>query len=77
MVRSKLEVVCVGVATLDTIALVAKYPAADERVKAEDLQISLGGPAAVAAVTLARLGVSVGWLQGSAQMSLGNRSSTR
>lgn len=43
--------------TVDTIALVDKYPSADERVLAEDIVRSIGGPAAVAAVTLARLGI--------------------
>lgn len=64
MVSPNLGAVCVGVATLDMIALVDKYPAADERVIARQIQIGLGGPAAIAAVTLARLGVSVGLIAG-------------
>jgi len=44
---------------MDTIALVNKYPAADERVIAEKITRGGGGPAAVAAVALARLGVKV------------------
>lgn len=58
------DVMCVGVATLDTIGLVEKYPAADERVVAQKMQVALGGPAAIAAVTLARLGISVGLIAG-------------
>lgn len=43
---------------MDTIALVAKYPEEDERVVAEQIARSVGGPAAIAAMTLARLGIS-------------------
>lgn len=50
-------VVCVGLATLDTIAAVPRHPAADELVFASDVVVAGGGPAATAAVTLARLGV--------------------
>lgn len=50
--------VFVGVATEDAIAVVDRYPGADERVIAEDVVFSGGGPAATAAVTAARLGVS-------------------
>jgi sulfofructose kinase len=55
---SKVQVVCVGVITIDTVALVNKYPSADERVLAEEITRGGGGPAAVAAVALARLGIS-------------------
>lgn len=51
------HVVCVGLATLDTIAAVPRHPAPDERVVATGLTAAGGGPAATAAVTLARLGV--------------------
>jgi sulfofructose kinase len=54
---SKIQVVCAGVITLDTIALVDKYPSADERVIAHEISRAGGGPAAVAAVALSRLGV--------------------
>jgi len=53
-------VLCMGVASLDTIVLVEKYPAADERVIALETMRAAGGPAMTAAVTLARLGVEVG-----------------
>lgn len=52
-----IKALCVGVVTVDTIALVDKYPASDERVLAESIIRSVGGPAAVAAVTLARQGI--------------------
>jgi sulfofructose kinase len=42
---------------MDTIALVDKYPSEDERVLAEVIIRAGGGPAAVAAVALSRLGV--------------------
>jgi sulfofructose kinase len=54
---SSVQAVCVGVITIDTIALVEKYPGEDERVLAEQIARAGGGPAAVAAVTLSRLGV--------------------
>ena len=49
---------CVGVITIDTIALVENYPNEDERVVADEISRAGGGPAAVAAVALIRLGVS-------------------
>jgi sulfofructose kinase len=54
---SSVQVVCVGVITIDTIALVESYPSEDERVLADQISRAGGGPAAVAAVTLSRLGV--------------------
>ncbi|MEI7540479.1 MAG: carbohydrate kinase family protein [Actinomycetes bacterium] len=52
-----MQAVCVGVITVDTIALVEKYPLEDERVIAQEILRAGGGPAAVAAVTLSRLGI--------------------
>jgi sulfofructose kinase len=49
--------VCIGVITIDTIALVDKYPGEDERILADEISRAGGGPAAVAAVALSRLGV--------------------
>ena len=54
---SSVQAVCVGVITIDTIALVDKYPGEDERVLADEISRAGGGPAAVAAVALSRLGV--------------------
>ena len=42
---------------MDTVALVDMYPSSDERVLAEQIVRSGGGPASVAAVALSRLGV--------------------
>ena len=53
------HVVCVGLATLDTILAVPRHPGADDRVVASELALAGGGPAATAAVTVARLGVPV------------------
>jgi sulfofructose kinase len=50
-------VACVGLATLDTILAVPHHPESDELVMASDVAVAGGGPAATAAVTLARLGV--------------------
>lgn len=46
----------VGAATLDALALVEDYPAADQRVVARELTWAGGGPAATAAVVAARQG---------------------
>lgn len=51
------QVVFLGVATHDTIALVDHYPDADERVVVQAPEGAGGGPAATAAVACARLGV--------------------
>lgn len=56
------EVVCVGLATRDTILAVPRHPAADELVMAKDVAVAGGGPAATAAVTLARLGVATAFV---------------
>lgn len=52
-----MQAVCVGVITIDTIALVDKYPGEDERILADAITRAGGGPAAVAAVALSRLGI--------------------
>ena len=54
---SSVQAVCVGVITVDTIALVQSYPSEDERVVANEISRAGGGPAAVAAVTLSRQGI--------------------
>jgi sugar/nucleoside kinase (ribokinase family) len=50
-------VVCVGAATLDTIFALPEHPDAGGRVVASEVVRAGGGPAATAAVALARLGV--------------------
>ena len=50
-------VVAVGLATLDAIFAVPRHPSPDDRVVATELATAGGGPAATAAVTLARLGI--------------------
>jgi sulfofructose kinase len=50
------RIVCAGLATRDTIWRVPLHPAEDGRVVATDLQVAGGGPAATAAVAVARLG---------------------
>jgi sulfofructose kinase len=52
-------IVCVGLATRDTIYAVPRHPDADDRVVAMERVVAGGGPAATAAVTIARLGVEV------------------
>jgi len=53
---TEFDVVCVGCVTVDSIAVVDHVPAEDERVESQPFVDSGGGPAATAAVTLARLG---------------------
>jgi sulfofructose kinase len=55
-------VVCVGLATLDTVFHVPHAPDIGGRVVATDLVTGGGGPAATAAVTIARLGVDVAFV---------------
>lgn len=52
-------IVCVGLATRDTIYSLPELPQPDGRVVATERVVSGGGPAATAAVTIARLGVPV------------------
>lgn len=54
---AQIQAVCMGVITVDTIALVETYPSEDERVLAQEISRAGGGPAAVAAVAMSRLGV--------------------
>ncbi|HET7474541.1 MAG TPA: PfkB family carbohydrate kinase [Dermatophilaceae bacterium] len=56
------QVVFVGAATVDSIALVARFPHPDQRVVAEELTSAGGGPAATAAVAAARLGVDCAFI---------------
>jgi len=52
-------IVCVGLATRDTIYAVPRHPRPDERVVATKRVVAGGGPAATAAVAIARLGAEV------------------
>lgn len=56
------QVVCIGLATLDSIFALPRHPASDDRVVATELAVAGGGPAATAAVALARLGVEVAFV---------------
>ena len=53
------DVVCLGLATADTIVVLPAWPEPDGRVVAERIVHAGGGPAASAAVTIAMLGGSV------------------
>ena len=53
------RVVCIGSAALDILMEIDEMPPADGRVPAHDGMFAGGGPAATAAVALARLGVPV------------------
>lgn len=56
---STAPIVCVGTAALDTIAVVPRLPDPDGRIEASTITTAGGGPAATAAVAIARLGVPV------------------
>jgi len=51
-----LDVLCVGHAAFDVTMSVSRHPAVDEKMQADTMQLSGGGPAANAAVQIARLG---------------------
>ena len=57
----KFDALFVGGANLDHIAVVETIPGVDERVICEPIVTAGGGPAATAAVTAARQGLSVGF----------------
>jgi sulfofructose kinase len=50
-------IVCVGLATRDTIYALPRHPQADDRVVATKRVVAGGGPAATAAVAIGKLGV--------------------
>jgi sulfofructose kinase len=54
--RSEVFAVCAGIAALDVIMEVETLPGVDQRVMASSAVLSGGGPAATAAVAIARLG---------------------
>src|SRR6218665_4189755 len=56
-----LDVLCVGVATIDLISRVDVMPGGNDRVLSAPFVRAGGDPAATAALTLARLGRSVGF----------------
>lgn len=56
------DVVCIGAVTLDLVAAVNEPLGEDGRVIASDAVLASGGPAATAAVTLARLGITTAFV---------------
>ena len=62
MNRSTVDVLCIGYACTDLTYQVAVHPAADEKIRAQQLMISGGGPAANAAVAVSRLGGSASFI---------------
>jgi sulfofructose kinase len=50
-------IVCIGIAARDTIYVLPRHPAPDDHVVASTRVVAGGGPAATAAVAIARLGV--------------------
>jgi sulfofructose kinase len=56
-----LDVLCVGHASYDLVFSVPHHPGADEKIVADDLLGCGGGPAANAAVTVAKLGGKAGF----------------
>ena len=58
----RVAVVCIGAVTLDLVCALDGPLSDDQRVAAPDAVLGSGGPAATAAVTLARLGVSTAFV---------------
>lgn len=56
-----LDVLCVGHASYDITMATARHPHPDEKMLADSMQLSGGGPAANAAVCVARLGGKAGF----------------
>jgi len=56
--HTPLDVLCVGHASYDLVFSVSRHPLADEKIFAEDFLACGGGPAANAAVIVARLGLN-------------------
>ena len=56
MTNAPIDVLCVGYACIDLNFRVPHHPTADEKVRAHDMHSCGGGPAANAAVAIARLG---------------------
>lgn len=56
------SLICVGIATLDVVNQLARYPDEDEEVRALAQQIRVGGNAANTARVLAQLGVQAYWV---------------
>lgn len=56
------KVLCVGIATLDVVNQVERYPAEDTEVRATAQQVRVGGNAANTARVLAQLGLETHWL---------------
>ncbi|MEV6304781.1 PfkB family carbohydrate kinase [Actinoplanes sp. NPDC051861] len=54
-----MRVLCVGLATVDLVQRVDRFPAADEKIQSTSASVAAGGPATNAAVTAAALGASV------------------
>lgn len=54
----KVDVLCIGIAAYDLTLLVSHHPLPDDKTMADSLICCGGGPAANAAVTVARLGIS-------------------
>lgn len=61
MIAKPLDVLCVGHASYDLVFSVPHHPGADEKIVADDLLGCGGGPAANAAVTVAKLGGKAGF----------------
>jgi len=59
MIEPNFDAIFIGVSTIDTIALLDFYPAADSRTVTEHLERAGGGVSATAAVAAARLGGNV------------------
>src|SRR3990170_3263909 len=70
---SSTRVVCIGLATADTIVSLPSWPQPDGRLIVDRIVRSAGGPAATAAVTLARLGHEVAMVGAVGDDEIGER----
>ncbi|MEU4424949.1 PfkB family carbohydrate kinase [Actinoplanes sp. NPDC024001] len=54
-----MRILCAGLATVDLVQQVERFPGPDEKVQSASVEVAAGGPAANAAVTAAALGADV------------------
>lgn len=59
---SRFDIICIGNASMDCLAMLSHYPKLDERIQVKSLTEQGGGEAATAAVTISRMGAAVSFI---------------
>ena len=58
----RFDIICMGNASMDSLAILPHYPKLDERIQVKSLTEQGGGEAATAAVTISRMGATVSFI---------------